>query len=86
MINNTLFRPAAIEDNRKNFNPEGFDLAAALKKKQAAEAAKAAAPIKADFDVQKNYVTPFTEPVELIGTQSVSDLDVVIRAAYKQVF
>ncbi|NEZ65895.1 phycobilisome Linker polypeptide [Leptolyngbyaceae cyanobacterium CCMR0082] len=88
MINNTLFRPTAIKANRKKFNPEGFDLAVALKKKKAAEAAKAATPPTADFDVQKNYLSPFSDsqPVELIGTTSVTDLDVVIRAAYKQVF
>ncbi|MEA5466722.1 phycobilisome rod-core linker polypeptide [Leptothoe sp. PORK10 BA2] len=88
MINNTLFRPAAVKANRKKFNPEGFDLAAALKKRQAADAAKAATPPTADFDVQKNYVTAFSDnqPVELVGTNSVTDLDVVIRAAYKQVF
>ena len=88
MINNTLFRPAVIKANRKKFNPEGFDLAAAVQKKKAADAAKAATPPTADFDVQKNYVTAFsgTEPVELIGTNSVTDLDIVIRAAYKQVF
>ncbi|MEO0431935.1 MAG: phycobilisome rod-core linker polypeptide [Cyanobacteria bacterium J06656_5] len=88
MINNTLFRPAAVKANRRKFNPEGFDLAAALKKRKAADAAKAATPPTADFDVQKNYVNAFsgTQPVELIGTTSVTDLDVVIRAAYKQVF
>ncbi|MEM6256455.1 MAG: phycobilisome rod-core linker polypeptide [Cyanobacteria bacterium P01_D01_bin.156] len=88
MINNTLFRPEVLKANRKKFNPEGFDLAAALKKKKAAEVAKAATPQTADFDVTKNYLSPFsgTQPVELVGTTSVTDLDVVIRAAYKQVF
>ncbi|NEQ51262.1 MAG: phycobilisome Linker polypeptide, partial [Leptolyngbya sp. SIO3F4] len=88
MINNTLFRPEVIKANRRRFNPEGFDLAAVLEKRKAAEAAKAATPPTADFDVQKNYVTPFSDnqPVELVGTNSVTDLDVVIRAAYKQVF
>ncbi|ESA36351.1 phycobilisome linker polypeptide [Leptolyngbya sp. Heron Island J] len=88
MINNTLFRPTVIKANRKKFNPEGFDLAAALKKRKAAEAVKAATPPTADFDVQKNYITSFsdTQPVECISTTSVSDLDVVIRAAYRQVF
>lgn len=88
MINNTLFRPTAIRANRKKFNPEGFDLAAALKKKKAADAAKAATPPTADFDVQKNYVSAFSgnQPVELIGTHSVTDIDIVIGAAYKQVF
>ncbi|MBX2862273.1 MAG: phycobilisome rod-core linker polypeptide [Leptolyngbyaceae cyanobacterium MAG.088] len=86
MINNTLFRPAAIKANRKKFNPEGFDLAAALKKREQAEVAKTAEAAKADFEVQKNYVSSFSEPVELIGTNSVTDLDVVIRAVYKQVF
>ncbi|MEM9482745.1 MAG: phycobilisome rod-core linker polypeptide [Cyanobacteria bacterium P01_F01_bin.116] len=88
MINNTLFRPEVIKANRRKFNPEGFDLAVTLKKRKAAVAEKAATPPTADFDVQKNYVTAFsgTQPVELIGTNSVTDLDVVIRAAYKQVF
>lgn len=88
MINNTLFRPAAIKANRKKFNPEGFDLAAAVKKQKAADVAKAATPPTADFDVQKNYINAFSgnQPVELISTNSVTDLDIVIRAAYKQVF
>ena len=88
MINNTLFRPAAVKANRKKFNPEGFDLAAALKKRKLAEALQAAIPPTADFDVQKNYITPFSgfQPVELVDATSVADLDVVIRAAYKQVF
>ncbi|MEM9484156.1 MAG: phycobilisome rod-core linker polypeptide, partial [Cyanobacteria bacterium P01_F01_bin.116] len=88
MINNTLFRPAAIKANRRKFNPKGFDLATALKKSKAAVAAKAATPPTADFDVQQNYITSFSgaEPVELVSTNSVTDLDVVIRAAYKQVF
>ncbi|MEL6332161.1 MAG: phycobilisome rod-core linker polypeptide, partial [Cyanobacteria bacterium J06626_26] len=88
MINNTLFRPAAVKANRRKFNPEGFDLAAALKKRKAADAAKAATLPTADFDVQKSYINAFsgTQPVELIGTRSVTDLDVVIRAVYKQVF
>ena len=88
MINNTLFRPEVIKANRKKFNPDGFDLSAALNKRKATEATKAATPQTADFDVNKNYLSPFADgqPVELIGTTSVSDLDVVIRAAYKQVF
>ncbi|WP_246559617.1 phycobilisome rod-core linker polypeptide [Leptothoe kymatousa] len=77
-----------MKTNRKKFNPDGFDLAAALKKRKAAEAAEAATPPTADFDVNKNYLSPFSDgqPVELVGTTSVTDLDVVIRAAYKQVF
>ncbi|MEL6130076.1 MAG: hypothetical protein AAFR30_09235, partial [Cyanobacteria bacterium J06628_4] len=69
MINNTLFRPAAVKANRRKFNPEGFDLAAALKKRKAAAAAKAATLPTADFDVQKSYINAFsgTQPVELIG-------------------
>ncbi len=86
MINNTLFRPAAIKANRKQFNPEGFDLATALEQRKVAETAQAEVIVKAEFDVQKNYANAFSEPVELIGTNSVTDLDVVIRAAYKQVF
>ncbi|MBT9316791.1 phycobilisome rod-core linker polypeptide [Leptothoe spongobia] len=91
MINNTLFRPAAIKSNRKKFNPEGFDLATALKKTNSAEAEAArivALPPKADFDVTKNYLSPFSDsqPVELVGTTSVTDTDIVIRAVYKQVF
>ena len=88
MINNTLFRPATIKANRRKFNPEGFDLAAALKKQKVAAAAQAATPPTADFDVQKNYLSPFSgsQPVEFVGTTSVADLDIVIRAAYKQVF
>ncbi|MEM7063043.1 MAG: phycobilisome rod-core linker polypeptide [Cyanobacteria bacterium P01_B01_bin.77] len=88
MINNTLFRPAAIKASRKKFNPEGFDLAVALKKRKAAEVARAVTPLTADFDVQKNYLTPFSgcQPIELVGTHSVADVDLVIHAAYKQVF
>lgn len=90
MINNTLFRPEVVKANRKKFNPEGFDLAAAIQKSKAAEteaARLASIPPKAAFDVRNNYVTPFGEPVEhIVNGSSVSDADVVIRAAYRQVF
>ena len=45
MINNTLFRPSVLRESRKNFNPEGFDLAAAIKARKAAEAAPPSPPI-----------------------------------------
>ena len=37
MMQNTLFRPSVVRDARANFNPEGFDLAAVLKARQAGE-------------------------------------------------
>ena len=37
MINNTLFRPSVVRKNRRNFNPEGFDLAAAVRARKAEE-------------------------------------------------
>ena len=37
MMQNTLFRPSVVREARANFNPEGFDLAAVLKARQAGE-------------------------------------------------
>ena len=83
MINNTLFRPSRIRNNRKKFNPEGFDLAAALKAKE-----NPVETVEDSTTVSERYVTAFNEfkPVELINPDSSSEKELVIKAVYKQVF
>ncbi|NEQ44056.1 MAG: phycobilisome Linker polypeptide [Leptolyngbya sp. SIOISBB] len=104
MINNTLFRPSAIRENRKKFNPEGFDLAAVVRAKKAQEeVAKARAQVvesvtlKGQLSVVESLqVAPAGDAhrnalvdaqlVELTANASPTEADVVINAAYKQVF
>ena len=97
MINNTLFRPSVIRDNRKKFNPEGFDLAAVIRAKKAAEEVENKATSGGKLSVARaaEAATPGgthrsafadLQPTELIANASPEEVDVVIRAAYKQVF
>lgn len=90
MINNTLFRPSVLRESRKNFNPDGFDLAAAIKARKAAEDAP---PSPAEQAEQANLLSDSelaafvgAPIVEFIPGASRADADAVIRAAYKQVF
>ena len=90
MINNTLFRPSVLRESRKNFNPEGFDLAAAIKARKAAEDAPPSAEEQAQQDVllSASELAAFSgyPAVELIPGASREAVDAVIYAAYKQVF
>ena len=82
-MQNTLFRPSVMRESRRKFNPEGFDLAAAIEARKAAEAQ----PIIEKIEIpaaQSHRTTAFkTQPIELITP---TDADLVIRAAYRQVF
>ncbi|MEM9150149.1 MAG: phycobilisome rod-core linker polypeptide [Cyanobacteria bacterium P01_F01_bin.3] len=90
MINNTLFRPSVLRESRKKFNPEGFDLAAAIKARKAAEAAPPSAEEQARDDalLSPSELAAFSAypAVELIPGSSLEAVDAVIYAAYKQVF
>ena len=85
MINNTLFRPSAKTLLQRKINPKRFDLAAALKAK------------KTDFfsvlppqttELGENHIKAFSDyqPIELIDHTSEVERELVIKAAYKQVF
>ncbi|MEM6450589.1 MAG: phycobilisome rod-core linker polypeptide [Cyanobacteria bacterium P01_D01_bin.105] len=91
MINNTLFRPSVLREARKKFNPEGFDLARAIKRREEAGDAEQT-PLRqfsgntyslSDSELRAIAKAP---AVELINGASVEEADVVIRAAYRQVF
>lgn len=90
MINNTLFRSSVLREARKKFNPEGFDLATALKARKAAEEAEALSASQElasqkQIELSDSELTALsTAPVlELVDGD---DVEAVIRAAYKQVF
>ena len=86
MMQNTLFRPSAIRENRKKFNPEGFDLTAAIEARKAAESLP---PPPEDLEANAmsglSHIAAFSDcqPTEFITP---ADADLVIRAAYRQVF
>lgn len=70
MINNTLFRSSVIRADRRNFNPEGFDLAAVLKERQAkkeAEKARKKAEKIATIKGKLSVVRPTKEFVSADG-------------------
>ena len=82
-MKNSLFNPT-LSRKKLNFNPEGFDLAKAI------DAKKAAVNI---LPVQKTelsdiYFNAFADcqSVELINCEAESEKELVIKAAYKQVF
>ncbi|AFY37060.1 Phycobilisome linker polypeptide [[Leptolyngbya] sp. PCC 7376] len=91
MINNALFRPALLKNNRTKFNPDGFDLAATLVVREEKKT-KAKEPIRElppqPTEVSDKYLNAFAdvEAVELVNPRSRDNADVVIRAAYIQVF
>lgn len=115
MMQNTLFRPSVVRDARANFNPEGFDLAAVLKARQAGEEVDGDNTFK-DLDCTTAYksaeflskplpqtswssnfraikaaatfpIANAIQPVKFSGdVDSTESMDLVIRAAYKQVF
>ena len=84
MMKNALFRPSRIKNTRKNFNPEGFDLAAALK---ARENFKYTPPAP-KTEISDSYINAFADyqPVELINSSCETEKQLVVEAAYKQVF
>ena len=107
-MKNSLFDSAASR-RRLNFNPEGFDLAQALRDKKAAKIAKELAleeqarkfaadmktgQISPDMssaqksDIYSGHLKAFADqlPVELVDYTSVTERELVIRAAYQQVF
>ncbi len=87
MINNSLFRPSQIRSARKKFNPEGFDLAAALKaRKTAVDLVVLPPPNKTELG--ENHLNAFADfqPIELIANTSETESNLLIQAAYKQVF
>ncbi|MBE9028287.1 phycobilisome rod-core linker polypeptide [filamentous cyanobacterium LEGE 11480] len=66
-MQNTLFRPSAVRESRQKFNPEGFDLAAAVRERQAAVAAGQSADVEfKDLDSIPGYKTSafLASPVE----------------------
>lgn len=88
MMNNTLFRPSAIKENRRKFNPDGFDLAAALKAREAEAKAPPKPKSLPKTASGANYLKGFSDfqSVELISNASEAEATLVIEAAYKQVF
>ena len=82
MINNTLFRPSVIKSARQKFNPEGFDLAAAIKARDLAEKT----PPSLILETSDTYLNGFSDRPTIEFIDSESDAELVIHAAYKQVF
>ncbi len=71
----------------RRFNPQGFDLASYLKE-QEAEKRVPITEAKTKPEVASKYTNAFRDRdiVEVVQNNSVEDLDLVIEAAYKQVF
>ena len=71
----------------RKFNPGGFDLAAYLKEQEAAKPAPIPETVT-EPEVASKYTNAFRDRdlVEVVQNNSVEDLDLVIEAAYKQVF
>ena len=83
MMQNTLFRPSVMRESRRKFNPEGFDLAAAIEARKAEEAKPVVETIEIPAAESHRTAAFKTQPIELITPD---DADLVIRAAYRQVF
>jgi len=85
MINNTLFRPSVIRAAREKFNPEGFDLAKAIKRRKIALNAP---PPPEKKEPGESHIDAFSDyqPIELIEPSSEAERELVIKATYKQVF
>ncbi|NEP86671.1 MAG: phycobilisome Linker polypeptide [Okeania sp. SIO2C2] len=85
MINNTLFRPSVIRAARQKFNPEGFDLAKAIKRRKIALNAP---PPPEKKEPGESHINAFSDyqPIELIEPSSEAERELVIEATYKQVF
>ena len=83
-MKNSLFRPSVIKAARKKFNPEGFDLAKAIKARKTAVNILPAQKT----ELSSSHLNAFSDcqPVELIDCTSETERELVIRAAYKQVF
>ncbi len=91
-INNSLFRPSALK-SRQKFNPEGFDLAAAIKATAAKEIAKIEEVKEKIASLPKSklsytHLNAFADcqPIELVELDSQAEKELVIREAYRQVF
>ena len=84
MINNSLFRSSVLQASRRKFNPEGFDLAKALLKKDDPEEVSYAE----DKPFGSGHIDAFADvqPLELVDYSSDADRRQVVEAAYKQVF
>ncbi|NEQ41609.1 MAG: phycobilisome Linker polypeptide [Okeania sp. SIO3I5] len=85
MINNTLFRPSVIKAAREKFNPEGFDLAKAIKRRKIALNAP---PPPEKKEPAESHINAFSDDqlIELIEPSSEAERELVIEATYKQVF
>ena len=83
-MKNSLFRPSVIKANRRKFNPEGFDLAKTIK---ARKTAVNILPVQ-KTELSDSYFNAFSDcqPIELIDRTSETERELVIEAAYKQVF
>ena len=83
-INNTLFRPSVVRAARQKFNPDGFDLAKALKQ----EKIKVYYLPPQNKQLGEDHLKAFADcqPVELIDCSADTERKIVIAAAYKQVF
>ena len=82
-MKNSLFNPA-ISRRKLNFNPEGFDLAKAI------SARKTSVNIipeqKTEPSDSHRHAFIDCQPIELVDRSSVTEKELVIQAAYKQVF
>jgi len=83
-INNTLFRPSLVRAARQKFNPDGFDLAKALKQ----EKTKVYYLPPQNKQLGEDHLKAFADcqPVELIDCSADTERKIVIGAAYRQVF
>lgn len=86
MINNSLFRPSVIKATRRKFNPEGFDLAVALKAREADVDLSLPPPKKPELS--EFYINGLSDcqPIEFINNTPNAETELVIQAVYKQVF
>ncbi|MEM6610928.1 MAG: phycobilisome rod-core linker polypeptide [Cyanobacteria bacterium P01_C01_bin.72] len=82
-MKNSLFNPE-VSRRKLNFNPEGFDLAKAI----AARKTTKNLVEPQQTQLADKYLNAFNDfkPIELIDSTSVEEQQIVINAAYKQVF
>ena len=82
-MKNSLFNPA-ISRRKLNFNPEGFDLATAIKARKTA--VNIIPPPKTE--PSSSHLNAFVDcqPIELVDYSSFAERELVIQAAYKQIF
>lgn len=82
-MKNSLFNPA-ISRRKLNFNPEGFDLATAITARKTAVNTIPAQKTEPS-DSHRNAFAD-CQPIELVDYSSATERELVIQAAYKQVF